>query len=379
METTTAQTKKITKATFKSFINKNKTNLLLKVDSSFDGMSDCVQSISGANFTPIKETNKNLENTIGIDGVWLVGGSRNYFEHFETDDMIGIDYTNSCGSGTIAIQKETKTGLSEKKKTQFKATIEKASEMDQIRKDSYLMGFAGPAAQTLRQDFIQYLTGERPAKAKAGIHRLIELINAEIDMIKELQTKQSEIMKYTLKGLQDAAKEMNKVLALDPEMAVNAKVDALIDDMAEAKTLIEDGDEFTPETQQYIDVIENIGVDEIEMPKKETKKPAAKKASAKKATKKETTEVDNEPEEQPTEQPKKETKKPAGKNTPKKPLAKSSSYLIGVEVAKNPEITVNELLEINKGFDRPLSKASVEIFRNDMIKAIKILKSIGKL
>jgi len=35
--------KKITRATLKSFIKKNKCQLYVKVVSSFDGMTDCVQ------------------------------------------------------------------------------------------------------------------------------------------------------------------------------------------------------------------------------------------------------------------------------------------------------------------------------------------------
>jgi hypothetical protein len=86
----------------------------------------------------------------------------------------------------------------------------------------------------------------------------------------------------TLKGLQDAGTEMNKVLSLDPAMEIGTDVDQLINDMSEAKTLIEEDDEFTPETMEYINVIENIGVREIEMPKKPAaKKPAAKKPAPK--------------------------------------------------------------------------------------------------
>jgi len=100
MKTTT---KKITKATFKSFINKNLSVLEVKIESSFDGMTDCVQSIKD-NFKKVTTTNSNVENTLGIDGVWLVG-SRDWFNSYETETHIGIEYYNCCGSGVIAIPK----------------------------------------------------------------------------------------------------------------------------------------------------------------------------------------------------------------------------------------------------------------------------------
>jgi len=38
---------KITRTTLKSFIKKNSDNLFVKVESSFDGMTDCVQRVDG--------------------------------------------------------------------------------------------------------------------------------------------------------------------------------------------------------------------------------------------------------------------------------------------------------------------------------------------
>ncbi len=97
--------KKITKATFKSFIKKNRANLLVKVESSFNGMSDMVETVDDT-FEPAINTNQYDSNTCGISGIWLVGSSRDYFNTYEDDTYTGIHFNNCCGSGTIAIAKQ---------------------------------------------------------------------------------------------------------------------------------------------------------------------------------------------------------------------------------------------------------------------------------
>ncbi len=98
-------TKKITLATFKSFVKKNQGKLFIKKRSSFDGMTDCVEPIQGARFNPITPTDSQPSRTLGIRGVWLVGSSRNLFEAYEDDRFIGIDVYNCCGTFIIAIEK----------------------------------------------------------------------------------------------------------------------------------------------------------------------------------------------------------------------------------------------------------------------------------
>lgn len=93
---------KITKATLKAFIRKNAGNLMIKNESSFDGMQDMVVSCEDRGFRPATQRDAHTENTLGIDGVWLVGGSRNYFQAFEQDGMRGIHVSNCCGSFTLA-------------------------------------------------------------------------------------------------------------------------------------------------------------------------------------------------------------------------------------------------------------------------------------
>ena len=96
--------KRITKATVKSFINKNIDNLYFKSESSFDPMIDCVSHTDGA-MSKAVQTSNNLENTLGISGAWFVGSSRNSFSAFENEQYVGIYVYNCCGSFILAIKK----------------------------------------------------------------------------------------------------------------------------------------------------------------------------------------------------------------------------------------------------------------------------------
>jgi hypothetical protein len=99
---------KITKATFKSFIKKNRENLFVRMDSKFDGMYDSVEYIKGACFREAVEskTFKNYEeHTLGFEGIYLVGESRDYFRPYNDEEYTGIEWMNCCGSGVIAVKK----------------------------------------------------------------------------------------------------------------------------------------------------------------------------------------------------------------------------------------------------------------------------------
>ena len=98
--------KKITKATFKSFIRKNAGELYIKNLSSFDGMTDCVERIEGAQFRPVNVSEINCpSNTCGIAGVWLVGGSRNSFTLYDDGEYQGIECYNCCGNFIVGVKK----------------------------------------------------------------------------------------------------------------------------------------------------------------------------------------------------------------------------------------------------------------------------------
>jgi len=93
---------KITKATFKKFLKQP--NLLISQRSTFDGMVDGVMPSSDKSFKPI-EPDGHVENTLGIKGVWLVGGGRDFFTHYEKDGIIGIEVYNCCGSFIVGVRK----------------------------------------------------------------------------------------------------------------------------------------------------------------------------------------------------------------------------------------------------------------------------------
>ncbi len=96
---------KITRATFKSFVAKNRDRLLIRCESAFDGMTDCVQTNHGAQFKALRPSDRTFENNLGIMGVWLVGQSRDYFREFSEGDLQGIHVYNCCGSFTVAVRK----------------------------------------------------------------------------------------------------------------------------------------------------------------------------------------------------------------------------------------------------------------------------------
>jgi hypothetical protein len=79
----------------------------VKVNAEFDSMSDCVRTADGA-WRMVDQSAIELDKpyTMGIDGVWLVGGGRDWFEHYETDAVIGIRGFNCCGSFTVAVAKQ---------------------------------------------------------------------------------------------------------------------------------------------------------------------------------------------------------------------------------------------------------------------------------
>jgi len=99
------KTKKITKATIKSFIKKNIDNLFVNIESNFDGMVDCVMPCSNGFAKIQKSKDINNKNTMGIPGVWFVDSSRNYFLSYENKNFLGFECANSCGNWIIAIEK----------------------------------------------------------------------------------------------------------------------------------------------------------------------------------------------------------------------------------------------------------------------------------
>lgn len=124
--------KKITKATFKSFIKKNEGNLFIQTKSYFDGSIDGTEFIKkedrkfivlnkktlseidyvmassrGTSREELENCVFNSINTLGYEGIWLVTDGDG-FSHYEDENFVGISVYNCCRSFIIAIPKEKK-------------------------------------------------------------------------------------------------------------------------------------------------------------------------------------------------------------------------------------------------------------------------------
>jgi hypothetical protein len=104
MATATATGKKITLATVKSFIRKNRSALLIKTASSFCGMNDCVMPEADAGFSPAQDSDRPCRNNFGVHAVWFVGGSRDWFEPFADNGLVGFRVLNCCGTFYVAVR-----------------------------------------------------------------------------------------------------------------------------------------------------------------------------------------------------------------------------------------------------------------------------------
>ena len=96
--------KKITRATFKKFINDNKENLYFCSESNFNAMSDMVEQSDNPHFKKAILHDWQQIHTLGIQGVWLVNRSRDCFRPYTTKEYTGISVFNACGSFTLAIK-----------------------------------------------------------------------------------------------------------------------------------------------------------------------------------------------------------------------------------------------------------------------------------
>lgn len=93
---------KITIATVKSFIDKNRNTLLINQTSDFDGMVDGVRRCHDG-FVPAIEIKCSPSNDLGIRGVWLVGKSRDYCGTYEANGIKGFAVSNCCGSFIVGV------------------------------------------------------------------------------------------------------------------------------------------------------------------------------------------------------------------------------------------------------------------------------------
>jgi len=98
---------KITISIIKSFIKKNFKKIYIKITSNFDTNDDCLIGFKDSEFNIMAESIRYPKNTLGIEGAWFIGNSRDYFEKYEDDEFTGYTVSNCCGSFIIAIKKPT--------------------------------------------------------------------------------------------------------------------------------------------------------------------------------------------------------------------------------------------------------------------------------
>ena len=99
--------KKITRATFRSFVKKNSDKLLIKSISHFDGMTDGIEYSEKAEFKPAERTEEGYvnDNNLGFSAIWLVGQSRDCFNLIDNEKYFGYHVCNCCGSFEVVIAK----------------------------------------------------------------------------------------------------------------------------------------------------------------------------------------------------------------------------------------------------------------------------------
>lgn len=99
--------KKITVATVKSFIRKNESQLFINEKSRFDGMTDSVESRNRGWGKLTKSTNRARDCcSLGYNGIWLVGSSRDYCKAYEDESFAGYEVSNCCGKWIVALPKQ---------------------------------------------------------------------------------------------------------------------------------------------------------------------------------------------------------------------------------------------------------------------------------
>lgn len=94
-------TKKITKATFKSFVKKNIANLYAVCFSDFDGMCDCVMPTERKLMKVTSFDFSRGYGDCGMPNVWLCGGGDDFFNEITYKGMHGIECFNCCGSWAV--------------------------------------------------------------------------------------------------------------------------------------------------------------------------------------------------------------------------------------------------------------------------------------
>jgi len=96
--------KRITKATFKSFLKRNAGKLEIRNLSHFNGMSDGVEQLDNNGYRPlIAKTFRSIaECDLGLDGIWLTHtAGDNRFSDYQNGR--GIEVYNCVGSYIVRL------------------------------------------------------------------------------------------------------------------------------------------------------------------------------------------------------------------------------------------------------------------------------------
>ena len=108
---------KITKSTFKSLLRKNEGKLFIKCKSSFDGMTDSVETSRNQAYRPLVKVERDparpfvseSDNTLGYgigSGIWLVGDGGDRFKAISEAGFEGYEVYNCCGCFIVAVKAE---------------------------------------------------------------------------------------------------------------------------------------------------------------------------------------------------------------------------------------------------------------------------------
>ena len=95
---------KVTMATVKAFVRKNKGRIYVRNLSDFNAMTDCVERSADREFY-LAEVEEDSMHTLGVKGAWFVLSSRDRMMPIESDEFVGFHVYNSCGSFDLAVKK----------------------------------------------------------------------------------------------------------------------------------------------------------------------------------------------------------------------------------------------------------------------------------
>lgn len=100
--------KKITRTTIKSFIKNNFDDLYISTRSRFNGMIDCVDRCHDQSFYKVEREKRErfADYSLGIEGAYFVGNSRDYFSPYEKDGFKGYEILNCVGSFILAVKED---------------------------------------------------------------------------------------------------------------------------------------------------------------------------------------------------------------------------------------------------------------------------------